>query len=139
MADNMFMNREIAFDSCEVPSVMEEQTELEAISRGINNEASERADELPFTILDETVKRFEKFDATGRSLIIKFNSPGKNQDPYMYLKECVTKLTNYFVDEIPGRDVVGMKIRNTENMRDKVVGISFRRCDELNADLVWEK
>jgi hypothetical protein len=30
-----------------------------------------------------------------------------------------------------------MKISNTENLRDKVVAISFRRCDELKSDLVW--
>jgi hypothetical protein len=85
MANKLFMDRQIAFPSSEVCSVIQERTESEATSRGISNEVSERADELPFTILAETVKCFEKFDVTGRSLIIKFNSPGKNQDPYIYI------------------------------------------------------
>ena len=30
-----------------------------------------------------------------------------------------------------------MRILNTENMRDKVVGISLRRRDQLKADVTW--
>jgi len=32
-------------------------------------------------------------------------------------------LTNYLVDDVPGRDLVDLRIRNTENVEDKVVGI----------------
>ena len=35
------------------------------------------------------------------------------------------------------RDFVGLRIRNTENLQDKLVGISFRRCDQLKLDVVW--
>jgi hypothetical protein len=41
------------------------------------------------------------------------------------------------VDEVPDRDLVGLGIRNTENVQDKVVGISLRRCDQLKPDVVW--
>ena len=34
-------------------------------------------------------------------------------------------------------DLVGLRIRNTENLQDKVVGISFRRRDQLQPDVVW--
>jgi hypothetical protein len=37
--------------------------------------------QLPFKILDETSKPFPKFKETGRSMLIKFNSPGEEQDP----------------------------------------------------------
>jgi hypothetical protein len=116
---------------------MEERMELEAVSPDINNQVSDTAVEIPFKILDETVKSFPKFSATGRSLLIKFNSLGENQNRNIYLKVCITKLTNYLVDEIPGRDFVGIKVRNTENLRDKVVGISFRRRAQLKPDVVW--
>jgi len=46
-------------------------------------------------------------------------------------------LTNYLVDEVPGRDLVGLRIRNTENVENKVVGISLRRRDLLKPDVVW--
>ena len=41
------------------------------------------------------------------------------------------------MDEVPDRDLVGLRIRNTENVKDKVVGISLRRCDQLKPDVVW--
>jgi hypothetical protein len=132
------MDRQIASTSSEVTSVIEKRTGLEAISRGISNEVCEIAEELPFSILVDTEKCFEKFNATGRRLIIKFKCPGKNQDPYTYLDECINKLTKYVVNAIPGRDFVGMKIRNSDNLSDKVVSISFRRCDEFTYHLVWE-
>jgi hypothetical protein len=79
-----------------------------------------------------------KFNTTGRSLLIKFKFPGEEQEPTAYLKECITALTNYLVDEVNDRDLVRLRIRNTENVQDKVVSISFRRRDQLKPDLVWD-
>ena len=90
-------------------------------------------------ILDETFKSFPKFNTTGRSLLIKFNSLGEEQDPTTYLKECITALTNYLVDKVPGRDLVGLRIHNTENEQDKVVGISLRRRDQFKSVVVWSE
>jgi len=98
---------------------------------------SPRAEHIPFKILDETSKSFRKFNATGRSLLIKFSSPGKDQDRTTYLKERITALTNYLVDKVPDKDLVGLRIRNTENVQDKVVGISVRRLDQPKPHVVW--
>ena len=38
---------------------------------------------------------------------------------------------------IPDSDLVGVRIRNTENLQDKVLGISFRRRDQMKPDLIW--
>jgi hypothetical protein len=95
------------------------------------------SEQLAFRILDETSKSFPKFNATGRSLLIKFNCPGEEQDPTTCLKECITALTNYLVDKVPDRDLVGLRYRNTENVHDKVVGISLRRRDQLKPEVVW--
>ena len=89
-------------------------------------------------ILDDTCKSFPKFNTTGRSLLIKFRSPGEEREPTAYLKKCITELTNYLVEEVNDRDLVGLRIRNTENVQDKVVGISFRRRDQFKPDLVWD-
>ena len=70
-------------------------------------------------------------------MLIKFNSPGEEQEPTAYLKECITAITDYLVDKVPDRDLVGLRIRNTENVQDKVVGISLRRRDQLKPDVVW--
>jgi hypothetical protein len=49
--------------------------------------------QLLFTILVETSKSFTKLNVTGRSLLIKFNSPGEEQEPTAHLRECITSLT----------------------------------------------
>jgi len=49
-----------------------------------------------------------------------FKSPGEEQEPTACLKECITALTNYLVDEVDDRNLVGLRIRNTENVQNKV-------------------
>ena len=134
MAKKIILNRARAIPTPEAPSVSREEI---AHSSSRNISASETAEELPFRILDETSKSFTKFNATRRSLLMKFNTPGEEQDPTTYLKEFITALTNYIVDKVPDRDLVGLRIRNTENVQDKVVGISLRRRDQFKADVVW--
>ena len=67
---------------------------------------------------------------------MKFNSLVEEQNPGTYLKGCVTALTDYLVDDVPGRDFVGLRISNPENVEDKVFGSSFRRRDQLKPDVV---
>ena len=38
---------------------------------------------------------------------------------------------------MPGRDLVDLRIRNTENVQDKEVRISLRRRVQLKTDMVW--
>jgi len=130
----MILNRTRAIPTSEAPFVSREDIEP-SISRNIS--ASETAKQLPFRIVDETLKSFLKFNTTGLSLFNKFNSLGEEQDPTTYLKECTTALTNYLVDKVQGRDLVGLRIRNTENVQDKVVGFSLLRRDLLKTDVVW--
>jgi hypothetical protein len=39
---------------------------------------------------------------------------------------------------VPDRDLAGLRVRNTENVQDKVVGISLRRRDHFKPDVVWD-
>ena len=72
-----------------------------------------------------------------RILLNKFHSPVEEQNPGTYLKQCITALTDYLVDDVQGRDLVVLRIRNTENVEHKVVGISLGRHDQLQPDVVW--
>jgi len=134
MARKMFLNRQRAIPTAEAPYVSREEI---APSSNRSSLVSEATEQLPFMVLDKTCKPFSKFDATGRSLLIKFKSPGEEQKATVYLKECITAETNYLVDKVSSRDLVGLRIRNTKNVQDKVVGISLRRCDQLKPDVVW--
>jgi len=70
-------------------------------------------------------------------LLIAFRSPGEEQEPTVYLKESIATLTNYLVAGLRDRNLLGIRIRNTENVQDKVVGIRFRRREQLKPDVVW--
>ena len=137
MAKKMFLNRERATLNAQTASISREESEAEVASSSRNNHVSEIREQLPFMILDETSKSFPKFNASGRSMLIRFRTPGEEQNPKAYLKECIAALTNYLVDDMHDRDLVGLRIRNTENVQDKVVGISLRRRDQLKRDVVW--
>ena len=46
-------------------------------------------------------------------------------------------IKNYLVHDVPGIDLVGLRIRNTENLQDEVAGISLRRRDQFQLDGDW--
>ena len=73
---------------------------------------------------------------TGCCLLITFHFSDEEQNPGTYLKECIRALRDYIVDGVTGRELLGLRIRNTENVEDKVVGISLSRSDKLKPDVV---
>jgi hypothetical protein len=89
-------------------------------------------------ILDETIKTLSNFNATVQSLLIEFNSPVEEQEPTAYLWVCIVSFTDYMVSDVPGRDLIGLRISNTDNFQDKVLGISLGRCDQLKYDVAWD-
>jgi len=126
-----------AIPNAQVPSVSREEPESEVLFSGRSSPVTEITERLPIYILSETSKSFSKFNATVRSLLIEFKPPGEEQELTAFLKECFTSWTNYLDDDVRDRDLVGLRIRNTENVQDKVVGISFRLRDRLKPDVVW--
>jgi len=99
----MILNRAHAFPNAEAPSVSRDG--IPSSSR--NSLVSETTEQLPVMILDETSKSFPIFNTKGRSFLIKFKTPGKEEEPTLYIKECITALTNYIVDKVLGKDLVG--------------------------------
>lgn len=69
--------------------------------------------------------------------MIKFRPRGEEQEPSLYLKKCIIALTDYLFDDVRDTDLVGLRILNTENVQDKVMGISFRRQHQVKPDLIW--
>ena len=110
MEKKVFLNRVRNLPNAETASVS--IADIRCTSRNIPV-----SDQLPFRILGQTSKSFPKFKATGRSLLIKFNSLGEEQNRATYVKECITELTKFLVDDVPGRDLVGLSICNTETVR----------------------
>jgi len=69
--------------------------------------------------------------------LITFRPTGVDLEPTAYLKECITALTNYLFVDMRDRDLVVLRIRNTENVQYKRVGASFRRRDKLKPNVGW--
>jgi hypothetical protein len=139
MAKKQFLERESAIPTAEVPSLSREESDSGiASSSGRNSPVFGTTQQLPFIILGETSKSFPKFNATGLSMLIKFRAPGEEQEPLSYLKERITALSNYLVVKVPDSDLVGISIRNSENLQDKLVGISLHRPDQFKPDIVWD-
>jgi len=89
MAKKLFLDRKRDVPTAQVPPISREEPESEIASSDRNSPESGRAEKLPL-ILDETTKSFPKFNARGRSLLIKFRPPGEEREPTGYLKECIT-------------------------------------------------
>jgi len=49
----------------------------------------------------------------------------------------VNDLFGHVLHDVGDGDMVGVTIRNQVNQNDKPVGISFRRKDQLSADVIW--
>ena len=130
------MNRERVIHTDQVPSISREEPESEAASSSRNSPVSNISEHLPFLILDETSKSFPNFNETGRSLLIKLRSPAEHVKRNVYLKECITALNNYLVNDVRDSDLVGLRIRNTDKVQYKLLGISFRRGEQLKPDVV---
>ncbi len=77
MAKKMFLNRQEALSTTQVPTISRNRTKHAIASYSRNIVGLGTSVQLPFRILDETSKRFPKFNVTGRSLLIKFNSPSE--------------------------------------------------------------
>ena len=107
-------------------------SQADVASSSMNNHVSEIRIQLHFMILDEIGESFPKINASGRIFLIRFRTPDEEQNPNTY---CITALTNYLVHDVDNRDLVGLRIRNTENVQDKVVGISYVAATSLN--LMW--
>ena len=71
-------------------------------------------------------------------MLTKFNSPGEEQEPTAYLRECITALTNYLFEEVPGRDLVGLRIGNTDYVKNKKVGFTLWRRYQSKPGLVLD-
>jgi len=98
MAKKLFLNRERVIPTAQAPSVSREEPESEVASSGRNSTLSEIIEQLPFLILDESSKSFPKFNTKGHSLLINFRPATEDVEPTVYLKECITALTNYLTN-----------------------------------------
>ena len=86
----------------------------------------------------------EGFNTVATQLTVRLLPPqvGVEKNPVSHFIASVTNLCEHALQICDDSDMVGVSIRNEVNMRDKAIGISFRRKDQLSTDVilnVWQK
>jgi uncharacterized protein YdhG (YjbR/CyaY superfamily) len=64
-------------------------------------------------------------------------SDSKGIDPMSHFIDTINEISDYTLYDRGDSDIVGLTIRNDENLVDKAVGIRFRRKDQLSAEEIW--
>jgi hypothetical protein len=54
-----------------------------------------------------------------------------------YFQASVIDLFEYALRNCQDSEIVGLTIRNEVNVKDRPIGISFRRKDQLSEDVIW--
>jgi hypothetical protein len=90
-----------------------------------------------FRILGETSKEYKRFNAWGKVISIKIKPVEEDEDPVTHLKRALESVIEYVKRDVDPTDMLGINIRNTENIMDKDMGISMRPCSEMNIDVLW--
>jgi len=64
-------------------------------------------------------------------------SDNNNNNPVAHFLTSVNDVIEHALRDVEDSDVVGMTIQNQVNQNDKPIGISFRRKDQLSAEVIW--
>lgn len=90
-----------------------------------------------FTIINSRRRFFKRFNTRGTTYLVKINTDRVENNPIEYLQQAIEDVLDELLKDTDPGDMVGLTIRNTDNLQDKPVGISMRRSDQISADVVW--
>ena len=87
-----------------------------------------------FTIIDELTREYRSFNKVRTQLTVRSlptTSEENERDSVSYFMASVNNLCEHALRNCDDSDMVGIPIRNEVNMRDKAIGISYRRKDSF--------
>jgi len=90
-----------------------------------------------FEIVDANTRQYRRFNAVGRQLTVRLIPTSNSTNPVANFLASVNDLIEYALRDVEDSGMVGMTIQNQVNQNDKPIGISFRRKDQLSADVIW--
>jgi len=88
-----------------------------------------------FEIKDTITRQYRRFSATGWQLVVRLLTPYDYTDPVSHFLASQNDLFRHALQNLSESDMVGITIQNREN-QNKPIGISFRRKDQLAADVI---
>ena len=74
--------------------------------------------------------------ATGSQLVVRLLPPSDDTDHVSHFLASLNDLFRHTLQNLNESDMVGMTIQNRENQNDKLLGIRYRRKDQLAADVI---
>ena len=89
--------------------------------------------------MDEITREYRRFNTRGTQLTVRLLPPSSERDEIdtvSHFIASVTSLCEHALQNCDDSDMLGIWIRNEVNMRDKAIGISFRRKDQLSTDVI---
>ena len=89
-----------------------------------------------FEIEDTSTRQYRRFNATGTQLVVRLLPLSDATDPVSHFLASLNDLFRHALQNLNESDMVGITIQNRENQNDKPIGISFRRKDQLAADVI---
>jgi len=89
-----------------------------------------------FEIEDTITRKYSRFGATGRQLVVRLLPPSDNSNPVSHFVASLNDLLRHALQNLNESDMVGIKKQNRENQNDRPIEISFRRKDQLAADVI---
>jgi hypothetical protein len=93
-----------------------------------------------FEIIDEVVRQYRKFNAEGTLLKVRLLPPPDETvtNPVTHFETSMNALFDYALRNVDGRDMFGLVIHHEgTGQRDKPIGFSFRRRDQLSTEVIW--
>jgi len=92
-----------------------------------------------FTIEEEQTRLYRRFNAQGTQLTVRLLPPPEGQisNPMSHFLDSVTELFDYALRVLEDSDMVGITISNEVEVKDRAIGISFRRRDQITVDVIW--
>jgi len=90
-----------------------------------------------FDKLDRNTRQYRLYNAVGRQIKARLITPSDNGDPATHFLVSVNDLIVHLLRDVGDSHMVGITIKNQKNQNDKPIGISFRRKDQLSADVIW--
>jgi hypothetical protein len=95
-----------------------------------------------FEIIDEVVKQYRKFNTEGTQLKVRLLPPPDDDETVTnsvtHFETSMNALFDYALRNVAENDMVGLAIYHEgTGPRDKPIGFSFRRRDQLSTEVIW--
>lgn len=84
-----------------------------------------------YKVLRETSRRFKKYNAEGRTILVQLDSAS-----IYTIEDTLSNMIDYVLRDTADSDYVGIEIRNTVRIQDRPVWLSFRRRDQVHREVV---